>query len=289
MPVISPILVACGDDLGLHPAANEGIARAHEEGILRAAALMVTGEAVDEAVAYLRSHPQLSVGLHLSLLDTPPAGDPTPWAGLLDERGCFPPSGHPRSLARVTAHVLRHRKAAANEFAAQIRRARELGLETTHINGHNHLHLLPGLFPALARLCTEHGIRWIRVPRAPVSRLLRRRWAMDLGGVRGTLIRAVGRSAVPSVHPPLRSVDHVVGFGLRGPQATVAQSVQLASVLGPGITEWVVHPVVDDVDFRRRFDWGPGWGSELEALCHPDVAAAMDEHGVRLAGIGGMD
>lgn len=281
-------LVVCGDDLGLHAAVNAGIARAHDEGLLRSASLMVTGEAAREGAALAADRADLSVGVHLSLLDVPPAGDPSPWAGLLDDRGCFPPSADGRSLLRVAARVSRRPSVALAEFAAQVERALGFGLCPSHLDGHNHLHLLPALFPGVVDLCSRHDIRWIRVPRAPLTRLIRRRWVRDLGGAKGTLVRAFGRAAVRRIRPPLRPADHVVGLGFHGGEATIEGGVEIAGLLAPGVTEWMVHPVTPSRDFAHRFPWGEGWGRELQTLCDPALADAVARRGVLVAGFGAL-
>jgi hypothetical protein len=286
---MSPLtLVACGDDLGLHPATNEGIAMSHDDGVLRAASLMVTGAAAEDAVAVAEERPDLSIGVHLSLLDVPPAGDPAPWNGLLDGRGCFPPSADGHALLRVATRASRRPRAALDEFAAQLRRAAALGVRPTHVDGHNHLHLLPALFSGVVSLCAEQGIGWVRVPRAPLRRLLWRRWAMDRGGAKGTLIRAVGRTAERALRPPLRCADHVVGLGLHGSAATPANGQALVQLLSPGITEWIVHPVAHSVDFRRRFPWGADWGEERSLLRDPALGRGLAERDVRVAGFGAI-
>jgi len=156
------------------------------------------------------------------------------------------------------------------------------------VAGHNHLHVLPAVFPGVVDLCGARGIRWIRVPRAPLRRLLWRRWAMDRGGAKGTLIRTFGRRAARGLRPPLRCADHVVGLGLHGPAATPARGRALAGLLADGVTEWMVHPVAPSADFRRRFPWGDGWGSELSLLRDDDLAGALAERGVRVAGFGAI-
>jgi len=60
-------LIVNADDFGLSAGINLGVIRAHEHGIVTSASLMTTGRAVESAVAYARSHPELSVGLHLDL------------------------------------------------------------------------------------------------------------------------------------------------------------------------------------------------------------------------------
>jgi len=279
-------LVVNADDLALHPAVNEGIFEAHECGILRSASIIATGAAVDEVCRYARAHPALDLGVHLTLMDVSPAGDPAPWRDLLDDDGRLPPSVAPRSLARLLPRLTRRPDDATAEFAAQIQRVRELGLRPTHLDSHNHLHLWPGLFARVARLCRDEGIPFLRVPRGAVRRLPRRPWQVDRATVKGAAIRLLGRAVSWRLPPQVRTPDHLVGLGRFGPGAGPEQAVRLVAQLGPGITEWLVHPVCDSAAFQAAFPWGEGWGRELRTLCDPAVATALRRGGVRVAGFG---
>jgi len=61
-------LIVNADDFGRSHSINEAVVRAHREGILTTASLMVNEPGFDEAVAQAREHPQLGVGLHLTLV-----------------------------------------------------------------------------------------------------------------------------------------------------------------------------------------------------------------------------
>jgi len=58
-------LIVNADDFGRSPGINDGVLRAHREGIVTSASLMVRWPAAVEAARYAREHPHLSVGLHL--------------------------------------------------------------------------------------------------------------------------------------------------------------------------------------------------------------------------------
>jgi predicted glycoside hydrolase/deacetylase ChbG (UPF0249 family) len=58
------VLIVNADDFGLSAGVNEGIARAHEDGIVTSASLMVRAPAAADAAAY---GGRLAVGLHLDL------------------------------------------------------------------------------------------------------------------------------------------------------------------------------------------------------------------------------
>jgi len=114
-------LIVNGDDFGLSAGVNEGIATAHEQGILTSASLMVRWPAAAAAASYARSHPALSVGLHVDLSE---------WS-FKDE------SWQP--VYQVVA--LDDPNAVAEELERQLRRFNELvGREPTHLDSHQHMH-----------------------------------------------------------------------------------------------------------------------------------------------------
>src|SRR5260221_10113726 len=61
-------LIVNADDFGRSHSINEAVIRAHREGILTTASLMVNEPACGEAVALARENPRLGVGLHLTLV-----------------------------------------------------------------------------------------------------------------------------------------------------------------------------------------------------------------------------
>ena len=61
--------IVTADDFGLHARVNEAVERAHRDGVLSAASLMVGAPAVHGAMACARELPGLRVGLHLVLAD----------------------------------------------------------------------------------------------------------------------------------------------------------------------------------------------------------------------------
>src|SRR5262252_5456180 len=54
-------------------------------------------------------------------------------------------------------------KEVEKEWAAQIEKVRAAGIRPTHLDGHKHVHMLPGLFGVALRLAKRHGIEAIRV------------------------------------------------------------------------------------------------------------------------------
>ena len=68
---------------------NEAVVRAHRDGILTTASLMVNEPGFDEAVKLAKENPRLGVGLHLTLLMGHSALPPEKIPGLVNARGEF--------------------------------------------------------------------------------------------------------------------------------------------------------------------------------------------------------
>src|SRR5260370_1012884 len=60
-------LIVNSDDFGLSEGVNAVIIRAHEQGILTSASLMVRWPAAKKAANYAKRNPKLGVGLHVDL------------------------------------------------------------------------------------------------------------------------------------------------------------------------------------------------------------------------------
>src|SRR3954467_11277386 len=78
------------DDFGLTESVNAGIERAHRDGVLQAASLMVGAPAAVDAVRIARANPSLRVGLHLVGIEGPAGLAPPALPGPGDAQGQFP-------------------------------------------------------------------------------------------------------------------------------------------------------------------------------------------------------
>jgi len=154
-------LILNADDFGRSSSINRAVIRAHREGVLTSASLMVTGEAAAEAVALARQTPSLAVGLHLVLSGERPALPPSAIPHLVGGDGRFP-----ANPAAAGARYVLSRTARAElerEVKAQLELFAATGLALDHVNAHTHLHLLPGVFEIVAAAAASYGAAGIRV------------------------------------------------------------------------------------------------------------------------------
>ena len=132
-------LVVNADDFGRSPAINRGVVRAHREGIVTSASLMVRYEHAADAAAAARKNPLLSVGLHLDMAEWELHADE--WRVEYDRV----PSGGREEFA---AEVLR-----------QLERFRSLvGEDPTHIDSHQHVHRDEPLRSVAAQAADRIGV-----------------------------------------------------------------------------------------------------------------------------------
>jgi predicted glycoside hydrolase/deacetylase ChbG (UPF0249 family) len=105
-------LIVNADDFGASSGVNSAIVEAFHDGVLTSASLMVTGAAVEEAVAISHACPELAVGLHWDVV-----GEDDREFDFADEQ------------------AVRH------AFDAQLERFSELtGKAPTHVDSHRHAH-----------------------------------------------------------------------------------------------------------------------------------------------------
>ena len=164
-------MIVTADDFGLADEVNEAVERAHVEGILTAASLMVGAPAAARAVKLARRLPTLAVGLHLALVDAEPVLPPSVVPDLIDGRGRFR-ADMARSGAAMffLPHVRRQMRA---EVRAQFEAFRATGLTLDHVTAHKHFYLHPSILSAVIELAKEQGTPAIRAPLEPSTILAR--------------------------------------------------------------------------------------------------------------------
>ncbi len=262
-------LIVNADDFGLSPAVNAAVVRAHREGILTSASLMVNEAGLDEAVKLARENPRLGVGLHLTLLRGHSALPPERIPGLVNGRGEF--SNRPAGTGLVYFFKRSLRPQLRAEIHAQFARFRATGLALDHVNGHLHLHLHPVIFSILMEDSAKLGFRRLRLTRDCLSR--------SRGMSRGHWFYRVSHAAIYAwlsrrARAPLRrrGIQHAqITFGLlQNARVDEAYVLKLLPELPAGNSELYSHPSLDN--FKHEFN----------ALISPRVRELVKQLGVEL-------
>ncbi|MBO6281756.1 MAG: ChbG/HpnK family deacetylase [Alphaproteobacteria bacterium] len=149
------------DDFGISPGVNTAICKAHKEGILNSASLMINQKYAGEAVAEAKEMPALEIGLHLNLTNEVPVANPTQIPLLINSDGKLK-NGFVNLLILSLIKSKELSRQVEIEMRAQIEKYKATGLPLKHIDGHRHVHLIPVIFTVLLKLAKEYDIPRIR-------------------------------------------------------------------------------------------------------------------------------
>jgi predicted glycoside hydrolase/deacetylase ChbG (UPF0249 family) len=244
-------LIVNADDFGRARGVNAGVLRAHRDGIVTAASLMVTTPGTDDAARVARTAPSLDVGVHLTLTYGRPISDPATVPSLVERDGSFP-----RVPGTFLGTGRAKRDEAAIEYRAQFTRAQELiGRSPTHLDTHHWLHDDPALEWAIVALARETGAAVRPHDDAQRDRL-----------------RAAG----------IKTVDHYRRDFQHEGHVDLATLERILAGLGDGVTELGCHPGEPDPELERTSTYAALRVTELATLTDPRAKAAIVGAGITL-------
>jgi predicted glycoside hydrolase/deacetylase ChbG (UPF0249 family) len=269
------------DDFGLSAGVNRGILEAHAAGVVSSVSVLVNLPAWEDALRGLRgAGPGLGVGLHVNLT----AGSPLSGGGTLRD----PRTGAFHPLEALVRRALAGRVDPADvaaECAAQVARLREAGVAITHLDGHRHVHVLPGVWPAVVETARRQGIAVVRVPLEPLGANPGNWRAL----VKKVALAAAWRTASRGAPAP-RSADRFFGVSLQGGREFLPRLMALLDRLEQGTTELMVHPGHADGDLAQPVGdrYVTPRAAELAVLTSPVVRERFRRGDFRLIHFGAL-
>ena len=284
-------LIVNADDLGWTQGVNRGIAEAHRNGIVTSTSLLANGCAFEEGVQSALQSPRLGVGVHLNLSDGKPLAPARQVKSLLDENGNF--SGGPETLLfRLTAKSLDAREVEL-EWNAQIEKVRAAGIRPTHLDGHKHVQMLPGLFAVALRLAKKHGIEAVRVSHEASSLRAALNSGSELAGlilkqgVQARGLKLLARDARKMAERAgIAAADYFCGIAQTGVLTKKGIQQMLAS-LPEGTTELMCHPGYADAELEKSATrLQKSRQTELEILTDKEIRKSIAALGIRLINYG---
>ncbi|KAM4577467.1 carbohydrate deacetylase [Odontesthes bonariensis] len=165
MPQPRLMLVITGDDFGYCHRRNQGIVDCFLAGGISNVSLLVNACAVKEAADLARRH-KIPIGLHANLSEGTPVCQSLQQAStLINQQGFFHGKmGFRQALERGQLNM----KEVELELRAQVRKFMELmGHLPEHMDGHQHVHVLPEVREVFAQVLSDLRIPYTRVPVEP--------------------------------------------------------------------------------------------------------------------------
>ncbi len=237
-------LIVNADDFGLSPEVNAGIVRAHRDGILRSASLMVAEPAARAAAEIAHDNPALDVGLHAVVCQGRSLLDASRLGAALGPSGAFIDSPVAAGMRYFFDRSLR--SAMTDELRAQVERHLELIGYLNHIDGHLNFHVHPLFADILVNLAVEYKVPCIRLPRERVMTTIRlRRDNVARKLIESIIFRTLSRrTSRMMAERGLTSSDALFGLHQSG-HLNEDYVVGVIDRIRDGTTELYFHPAAD--------------------------------------------
>jgi len=285
-------LIVNADDLGWTEGVNQGIADAFRNGIVTSASMLANGAAFEGGLEVARCAPGLGLGVHLNLSDGVPLADRETVTSLLNDKGAF--AGGPESLfLRQMRRGLVLREVEI-EWDAQIQKVRDAGIEPTHLDGHKHVHMLPGLFEVALRLAKRHSIGAIRVAleesslrTALASGEKQRSGVVMKQGVQARGLKLLARDVRGQAERAgIATADYFCGIAQTG-ELTQEGLKKFLKSLPEGTTELMCHPGYADAALKKTTTrLQDSRQKEMEILTDTGIRNLVASQGIRLIDYG---
>ena len=258
-PADARLLIINADDFGMCHSTNVAIFRSLAEGVVCSTTLMVPCPWAPQAMRWLAEHPAVPFGVHLTAL-----GDSVNYRWrplvcidqvptLVDETGYF------YNFERMDEFFAQVRMDELEaEFRAQIETVLAADLTPTHLDWHSlRIARKPEIFDVLFGLAREYGLAL----RAPQSFVPERAQRQDL---------------------PANDYDILDSYGL-GHAGKLALYIRLLRELPAGLSEWAVHPGLEDAELLAIDSHGaPIRQADLDCMVSAAVREVIQQEGIIL-------
>jgi len=272
MTALEPIhLIINADDYGYFPCISQGILEAASSGALTATGILANSPDLKAQLKWLDSIEGLDLGVHLNLTFRQPltsnmAEKLSRWDG------CFP------GVYSMTSMLLTGKIGIDDvwgEWHAQIEACQRKNLR--FLNSHEHIHMLPILFPLVLELAQEYQIPHVRLTQAE--------WLAPFGVP--ALVRNTLMQAMQTINRPRLKVQAPIFLGLsRSGKLDYDYLATIFSKLKPGKSyELMCHPGRFDPSeiLDPRLGSYHDWDGELALLQSQNVRSLYEKFGIRLS------
>jgi predicted glycoside hydrolase/deacetylase ChbG (UPF0249 family) len=264
------------DDFGLLPSINEAVVELLEtsDGKI-AVSLIPNGEAVREAIEIAEEY-NLPVGVHLGLVDEKPVSSKSTVGSLIQPSGNFHRSYRSFLWNYYTGTF--DPDELGREIDAQITRVLESGLNVTHLDSHQHVHLVPGLFERVLQKAKKYDIPFLRTVNEPVRVKLFRFRTLQTMAAR--TLSGIGKKKLGSTN--IVTSDQFWGIHPPDPLNDQTTRTLLEGARPSTVTEWGLHVSTKDLRGSRRFSEERRLDCNLDFLRSESFRGTLNEFNVEL-------
>jgi predicted glycoside hydrolase/deacetylase ChbG (UPF0249 family) len=267
------VLMVHADDIGMSHSVNMASIEAFKKGMVTSGSIMVPCPWFPEIAAYAKEHPELDLGLHLTLtsewkyLRWRPVASPEKVKGLLD------PDGFMWRSERDTAKNATPQEI-ETEIRAQIERALQFGIKPTHLDTHmGTMYTRKDFFDVYTKLGKEYGI--------PVMVMRPTLEAIQYGKLTGSPIT---EDVLKKVEADGFAMLDYLNTGVQGktPAERKEAYKNFLRTMKPGVTMLIVHLGMNDPELKATTgSWEQRYGDFL-AFTDPEIDALIKELGIKL-------
>lgn len=263
------------DDVGMCQATLTACADLFDFGLVSSASVMVPCGWFPAAAAFCRAHPEVDMGVHITLTSEwdsyrwGPISTADPASGLIDAEGYF-------HRTREAAQAHGDPQAAAAEMAAQVARALAAGVDVTHIDTHMGTVAHVRFAAAYVHTARRHNLPAM-ISRWGAGRLQQERGVDDVTAqTTGALVQRLEEAGFPLV-------DHVDGMPLEGDKPLALALAKFAA-LQPGLTHFILHAAADTPELRAITpDW-PARVADYALFTSPALRDFIRDQGIHVIG-----
>jgi predicted glycoside hydrolase/deacetylase ChbG (UPF0249 family) len=269
------VVIIHTDDIGMCQASVSAFADLWDFGVITSGAVMVPCPWFMAAAEMCTNHPEMDMGVHLTLTSEwkhyrwGPVSTRDPKSGLLDEQGYF---------YHLTAEAQQHGdpECVALELQAQVQRALAAGMRPTHLDTHMGSVAHPKFMGAYLQVALQHGLPPM------IFRMDRAGWEhmgfdAETAGLAEKLTHDLEEQGVPLL-------DHILQIHTTVIENRLDYVHQSLANLKPGLTHLIIHPSKDTPELRAITpDW-QGRVADYEIFSSESMRATIADLGLQLIG-----
>ncbi len=270
-PAGKKVIILHADDSGMCPEANEAVKSLLSNHYIQSTSMMAPCPAFEDIAAWYKEHPEMDMGMHLTLTSEwktyrwGPVADPKTVPGLVDPDG---------KLWHEVPGVVQHAspEEVKTEITAQIEKALALGIKPSHLD--THMGTLYGT-PQFAKVYFEVAMKY-QIPAMvlEMTPAVVRHFKEQGYPITDELISDAGKYTMPKLD-----------YFFSAPKGKTYQNkkenfINLVKSLPPGLTEIIFHPSVENNNLKSITNSWQQRVWEAQMFADPEMIAFFKDQGI---------